>query len=61
MKITIEDPDTATKTIIDTPNVTCDDVLQDFIQAMLGQGFQLDSVKSAILGKAEEYDYIDRS
>jgi Fe-S cluster assembly iron-binding protein IscA len=54
MRITLEQDEH--KTIIDTPSVTCDDVLQDFIQALLGQGFQLENIKSAILGKGEEYE-----
>ena len=53
MKITIVDKDNMAS--VDHSGVTAPEVLQECLDCMLGMGFQSESVKEAVLGKAEEY------
>ena len=57
MKITIETIEVDEhphKSVVQGTGVTADEVLQECIQAMLGMGFQEESVEEAIRAKAEE-------
>ena len=58
MKVTIEQTvdGKVYKSIVDEDGLSATEVLQECIQCMLGRGFQEESIKEAILGKAEEYD-----
>ena len=53
MKVTIEQE--GYKSVVESDNVVICDVLDDVIHALLGAGFQLESVQSAVISKAEEY------
>jgi len=58
MKVTIENimGDFTHKAMVEGAGVTADEVLQELLECMLGAGFHTNSVKEAILGKAEEYE-----
>lgn len=56
MKISIEGE--GHSSIVTTNEEHIDEVLNYIIQALLGYGFQSESINSAICGKAEEYEEI---
>ena len=58
MKVIIQQvvPDNTSSCIVESGSVTATEVLQDCLQAMLGSGFHPNSIKEAILEKAEEYE-----
>ncbi len=58
MRITIENiiDGVNHKTIVESPGVTADEVLGECLQCMAGVGFAEESIKEAVLGKAEEYE-----
>ena len=58
MRVTIQNvvSDSTNSCTVESSSVTATEVLQDCIQAMLGSGFHPNSVKEAILEKAEEYE-----
>jgi hypothetical protein len=58
VRVTIENTmgDFTHKAMVEGAGVTADEVLQELLECMLGAGFQQESVKEAILGKAEEIE-----
>jgi len=58
MRIIIEQTieDNTNSCTVESNSTTATEVLQDCLQAMSGMGFQPESIKEAILEKAEEYE-----